>query len=128
MDTINNKNNSSSLMQSYTQKNNSNVSPINNSDYQNHISGKPVEDAEIMDFTDDVLDAQSAAEFLSSGAIAISDSFHGFIADSSKLLENANDWLVNDALPVIEDISSTVSNVLKRTYATDRKSSCRERV
>lgn len=63
-------------------------------------------------------DLNNAAEFLSSGAIAISDSFHGFIADSSKLLENANDWLVNDALPVIEDISSTVSNVLKRTYAT----------
>ena len=63
-------------------------------------------------------DLNNAAEFLSSGAMAISDSFHGFIADSSKLLENANDWLVNDALPVIEDISSTVSNVLKRTYAT----------
>ena len=63
-------------------------------------------------------DFNNATEFLSSGAIAISDSFHGFIADSSKLLENANDWLVNDALPVIEDVSSTVSNALKRTGAT----------
>ena len=63
-------------------------------------------------------DLNNAAEFLSSGAMAISDSFHGFIADSSKLLENANDWLANDALPAIEDISSTVSNALKRTYAT----------
>lgn len=63
-------------------------------------------------------DFNNATEFLSSGAIAISDSFHGFIADSSQLLENANDWLVNDAMPVIEDISSTVSNALKRTGAT----------
>lgn len=63
-------------------------------------------------------DFNNATEFLSSGAIAISDSFHGFIADSSKLLENANDWLANDALPVIEDVSSTVSNALKRTGAT----------
>lgn len=63
-------------------------------------------------------DFNNATEFLSSGAIAISDSFHGFIADSSKLLENANDWLVNAALPVIEDVSSTVSNALKRTGAT----------
>ena len=63
-------------------------------------------------------DFNNAAEFLSSGAIAISDSFHGFIADSSKLLENANDWLANDALPALEDISSNVSNALKITGAT----------
>lgn len=63
-------------------------------------------------------DFNNAAEFFSSGAIAISDSFHGFIADSSKLLENANDWLANDALPALEDISSNVSNALKITGAT----------
>ena len=63
-------------------------------------------------------DFNNATEFLSSGAIAISDSFHWLIADSSKLVENANDWLVNDAMPVIKDISSTVSNALKRTSAT----------
>lgn len=118
MDTINNKNNSSSLMQSYTQKNNSNVSSINNSDYQNHISGKPVEDAEIMDFTDDVLDAQSVADNLYSGSIAVVDSFESLVADSNKLLSDAKGWFNDKFVPKIETVYNNVTKALTITSAT----------
>lgn len=118
MDTINNKNNFSSLMQSYTQKNNSNVSPINNSDYQNHISGKPVEDAEIMDFTDDVLDAQSAADNLYSGGIAVADGFKSLVADSNKLFSDAKGWFNDKFVPKIETAYNNVTKALRITSAT----------
>ena len=118
MDTINNKNNSSSLMQSYTQKNNSNVSPINNSDYQNHISGKSIEDAEIMDFTDDVLDAQSAADNLYSGGIAVADGFKSLVADSNKLFSDAKGWFNDKFVPKIETAYNNVTKALRITSAT----------
>ena len=55
---------------------------------------------------------------LSSDAIAMSSDFKSFMTESNELLSNAQDWLVNDALPVIENVSSIVSNTLERTGAT----------
>ena len=55
---------------------------------------------------------------LSSDAIAMSSDFKSFMTESNELLSNAQDWLVNDAIPVIENVGSIVSDALKKTGAT----------